>query len=264
MEQTLTTEMESVLNKLALQMTDIVNNNSDTRIKNLEVISANLNKKIVYSVYAIMKSFSIENGETIKTLLLENKENVSSTKIDSVVTQLTKLVSENLEADFLDTLGRHKNQIDAYALSVLLLTRICERAPYILPLDLEHYKALRTFLRKRIKPSRVKHYNIETVDARSSIIQEIKKFNNEFYCSVMINDIDEMILDSRFKSYNFVIIDTKDTGKQEMKSLREYIKSKDKVRAKIHLEDGKLFLVTRKENLEISILAFTKKDTNKN
>ena len=48
-----------------------------------------------------------------------------------------------------------------------------------------------------------------------------------------------------------------------MKSLREYIKSKDKVRAKIHLEDGKLFLVTRKENLEISILAFTKKDTNK-
>ena len=76
MEQTLTTEMESVLNKLALQMTDIVNNNSDTRIKNLEVVSANLNKKIVYSVYAIMKSFSIENGETIKTLLLENKENV--------------------------------------------------------------------------------------------------------------------------------------------------------------------------------------------
>ena len=119
MEQTLTTEMESVLNKLALQMTDIVNNNSDTRIKNLEVVSANLNKKIVYSVYSIMKSFSIENGETIKTLLLENKENVSSTKIDSVVTQLTKLVSENLEADFLDTLGRHKNQIDAYALSVL-------------------------------------------------------------------------------------------------------------------------------------------------
>ena len=114
MEQTLTTEMESVLNKLALQMTDIVNNNSDTRIKNLEVVSANLNKKIVYSVYAIMKSFSIENGETIKTLLLENKENVSSTKIDSVVTQLTKLVSENLEADFLDTLGRHRNQIDAY------------------------------------------------------------------------------------------------------------------------------------------------------
>jgi 5'(3')-deoxyribonucleotidase len=227
MEQTLTAEMESVLNKLALQMTDIVNSNSDTRIKNLEIISANLNKKIAYSIYAIMKSFSIENGETIKALLLENKENISGTKIESVVTQLTKLISENIEADFLDTLGRHRNQIDAYALSVLLLTRICERAPYILPLDLEHYKALRTFLRKTIKPSRVKHYNIETVDARSSIIQEIKKFNNEFYCSVMINDIDEMILDSRFKSYNFAIIDTKDTGKQEMKSLRDYIKSNE-------------------------------------
>ena len=258
MEQTLTAEMESVLNKLALQMTDIVNNNSDTRIKNLEIVSANLNKKIVYSVYAIMKSFNIENGETIKALLLENKENISGTKIDSVVTQLTEMVSESLN------LEKRKNQIDAYTLGVLLLTRICERAPYILPLDLEHYKALRTFLRKTIKPSRVKHYNIETVDARSSIIQEIKKFNNEFYCSVVINDEDEMILDSRFKSYNFAIIDTKDTGKQEMKSLREYIKSKDKVRAKIHLEDGKLFLVTRKENLEISILAFTKKDTNKN
>ena len=258
MEQTLTAEMESVLNKLALQMTDIVNNNSDTRIKNLEIVSANLNKKIVYSVYAIMKSFNIENGETIKALLLENKENISGTKIDSVVTQLTEMVSESLN------LEKRKNQIDAYTLGVLLLTRICERAPYILPLDLEHYKALRTFLRKTIKPSRVKHYNIETVDARSSIIQEIKKFNNEFYCSVVINDEDEMILDSRFKSYNFAIIDTKDTGKEEMKSLRDYIKSKDKVRAKIHLEDGKIFLVTRKENLEISILAFTKKDTNKN
>ena len=203
----ITKEMESILDKLALQMTDMVNSNSDTRIKNLEIISANLNRKIVYSIYAIMKSFNIENGETIKALLLENKENISGTKIDSVVTQLTKLVSENIEADFLDTLGRHKDQIDAYALSVLLLTRICERAPYVLPLDLEHYKALRTFLRKTIKPSRVKHYNIETVDARSSIIQEIKKFNNEFYCSVMINDTDEMILDSRFKSYSFAIIE---------------------------------------------------------
>ena len=116
----ITKEMESILDKLALQMTDMVNSNSDTRIKNLEIISANLNRKIVYSVYAIMKSFNIENGETIKALLLENKENVSSTKIDSVVTQLTKLVSENIEADFLDTLGRHKNQIDTYALSVLL------------------------------------------------------------------------------------------------------------------------------------------------
>ena len=45
-----------------------------------------------------------------------------------------------------------------------------------------------------------------------------------------------------------------------------YLKGKrfDTVPHKIHLEDGKLFLVTRKENLEISILAFTKKDTNKN
>lgn len=258
MEQTLTAEMESALDKMALQMTEMVNSNSDTRIRNLDIISANLNRKIVYSIYVIMKSFNIENGEIIKALLLENKENISSTKVDDIVVWLTKLVSESLN------LGKHKMQIDAYALSVLLLTRICERAPYVLPLDLEHYKALRTFLRKTIKPSRVKHYNIETVDARSSIIQEIKKFNNEFYCSVIINDIDEMILDSRFKSYNFAIIDTKDTGKQEIKSLRDYIKSKDKVRAKIHLEDGKLFLVTRKENLEISILAFTKKDTNKN
>jgi hypothetical protein len=50
MEQTLTAEMESVLNKLALQMTDMVNGNSDTRIKNLEIISANLNKKPVYLI----------------------------------------------------------------------------------------------------------------------------------------------------------------------------------------------------------------------
>lgn len=260
MEQTLTAEMESALDKMALQMTDMVNSNSDTRIRNLDTISANLNRKIVYSVYAIMKSFNIENGEIVKVLLLENKENISSTKVDDIVVWLTKLISESLN------LGKHKMQIDAYALSVLLLTRICERAPYVLPLDLEHYKALRTFLRKTVKPSRVKHYNIETVDARSSIIQEIKKFDNDFYCSVVIDDAGKMILDSRFKSYDFVFITAIETGNQEVESLREYVKSKGRVRAKIHLdlESGKLSLVTRKENLEISILAFTKKDTNKN
>lgn len=269
-------EVKALLDQIALHVAEDKNTKNDARIKNLEAVSAGFYRKIVYSIYAIMESVIIDgNHKIVKSLLLENEESLKSANVSSDISALTKLISEKLESHFKKSVNVSTEEMSSLALVVLLLIRVNERAPYVLPLDLEHYKALRSYVRKTIKPAgKIKRYNIESIDARSSIIQEIKRFNNEFYCAVKVNDLDELILDSKFKQYNFefAIYNFKSEGedenskkevaslKKEMISLREYIgRSNNNIRAKIHLEDGKIFLVTNREKLEIIIQAFTRK-----
>ena len=221
------------------------------RFNNMAAVKDIFNTQLTTAMFSVAYWLRDEDFDTVDNLV--SKEDITRVKVHPLFEDLIDKIINVLDIQY-PTLSGNRD-VKQHLLNTYKLLRITERSPYQLPLTLDDFKVLRKFVRNNIRPVKpAGDLSMHSIDARSALLQEIRKFN-PFYAQIK-SELDTILIDSRFRSYVVNLVG----DEKEIKNLKRLISKVTNVRVEVlQKEDKKIYIKTNKECLEVNIKSYIKK-----